>query len=147
MVVVGALAVSGCTAPRDSDPDPSGVPGASTAPTAPAAAMAIPGGTAADNLVPFTAVMDAVAATPARAQGRAYIDALVGAGFPRPEMEVTADLTTVGDPVDSLQFSVRWEGECLVGQVGPSVPAPTARVMPLLPGGTCLIGQTRPIDW
>jgi len=42
---------------------------------------------------------------------------------------------------------VRWSGECLVGQVGPSTPEPVAVVLPLVPTGTCLIGQTRPIDW
>lgn len=107
----------------------------------------MPEGSAAENLPWFTAVMNQVAATDARVQGRAYIDALVAAGFPRADMQVTNDVTTVGDPADSIQFSVRWDGECLVGQVGPSTPVPTALVLPLLSGDTCLIGQTRPIDW
>ncbi len=107
----------------------------------------MPEGTATDNLPLFAAVMNQVAATDARVQGRAYIDALVAAGFPKAAMEVTNDLTTVGNPADSIQFSVRWDDECLVGQVGPSTPAPTALVLPLVPGDTCLIGQTRPIDW
>lgn len=109
--------------------------------------MLVADGSAADNLPLFTAVMTQVAATDARAQGRAYVDALVAAGFPKADMQVTNDLTTVGNPADSIQFSVRWDGECLVGQVGPSTPAPTALVLPLLSGDSCLIGQTRPIDW
>lgn len=109
--------------------------------------MFVPDGSAADNLPLFTQVMDTVAATEASVQGRAYIDALVAAGFPKDAMEVTRDLTTVGNAAESIQFSVQWAGECLVGQVGPSVPTPTALVLPLVPGDTCLIGQTRPIDW
>jgi len=81
------------------------------------------------------------------ARGRDYIDALVSAGFPKDAMQVTRDETSVGDPADSIQFSVRVGEECLVGQVGPSVPRPTALVMPGLPEGECLVGQTRPIDW
>ncbi|OYC96189.1 hypothetical protein CI089_10920 [Microbacterium sp. Yaish 1] len=91
--------------------------------------------------------MNQVAAGPESVAGRAYIDALVAAGFDKSAMQVTADRTSVDDPVDSLQFSVLWAGECLVGQVGPSTPAPTAMVLPELPSGGCLIGQTRPIDW
>lgn len=106
-----------------------------------------PEGSAADNLPVFVSVMESVASSPDAVAGRAYVDALVAAGFDKAAMQVTADRTSVDDPVDSLQFSVLWQGECLVGQVGPSTPAPTALVMPELPSGGCLIGLTRPIDW
>ncbi|REJ04869.1 hypothetical protein DY023_12480 [Microbacterium bovistercoris] len=83
-----------------------------------------------------------------RAEGRAYIDALVAAGFPRERMQVTEDETTVGNPVESLQFSVAWgDAECLVGQVGPSTGDPVTAVLPQLAEGRCLVGTTRPIDW
>ncbi|MBT8798863.1 hypothetical protein J0P97_12385 [Microbacterium flavum] len=119
-------------------------PSASPTPTGP---VLLPEGTAQENLPFFTAIMNQVAATEQRWQGRAYVDALVAAGFPKDAMELTNDLTTVGNGADSIQFSVRWSGECLVGQVGPSTPTPTALVLPQVPGGTCLVGQTRPIDW
>ncbi len=127
-------------------------PATSTAPTpAPTTtegpAPLSPESTAADNLPLFSEVMNQVAASQDSVAGRAYIDALVAAGFDKSTMQVTADRTSVDDPVDSLQFSVLWAGECLVGQVGPSTPAPTATVLPELPSGGCLIGQTRPIDW
>lgn len=140
---IGAVGASGC-APSPADPPASSSPDPS--PTATGAVL-LPEGSAADNLPLFTQVMDGVAATDARVQGRAYVDALVAAGFPKADMEVTNDQTTVGNPADSIQFSVRWDGECLVGQVGPSIAVPTAMVLPLVPGDTCLIGQTRPIDW
>ncbi|QLD13136.1 hypothetical protein HW566_00515 [Microbacterium oleivorans] len=91
--------------------------------------------------------MRSVASSAESVAGRAYIDALVAAGFDKGAMQVTADRTSVGDPVDSLQFSVSWQGECLVGQVGPSTPAPTALVLPELDSGGCLVGDTRSIDW
>ncbi|WP_431800870.1 DUF6993 domain-containing protein [Microbacterium sp. bgisy203] len=148
-VVAGILLFAGCTP----TPEPSPSTSASTAAPAPSATptptgpVLVPDGSAADNLPLFTAVMDQVAATDARAQGRAYVDALVAAGFDKAAMEVTNDQTTVGNPADSIQFSVKWGEECLVGQVGPSTPVPTALVLPLTPSGTCLVGQTRPIDW
>lgn len=146
-MIVGVLSFAACT--PTPTPTPTQTTAASTAtptptPTGPAL---VPDGSAEDNLPLFAQVVNTAAATDARAQGRAYIDALVAAGFPKAQMQVTNDLTTVGNPADSIQFSVKWAGECLVGQVGPSTPAPTALVLPLVPGDTCLIGQTRPIDW
>ncbi len=63
-------------------------------------------------------------------------------------MQVTPDTSTVGNPAESLQFSVRWgEKECLVGQVGPSTGEPVTTVMSQLAEGRCLVGETLPIDW
>lgn len=150
-LVVAVLALTGCAPAAAPDPAPAtataappATPTPSPTPTGP---VLVPGGSATQNLPLFQAVMNAVAATEARAQGAAYVDALAAAGFDKSDMQVTDDVTTVGDQADSIQFSVRWAGECLVGQVGPSIPAPTALVLPLLPGEACLIGQTRPIDW
>lgn len=110
--------------------------------------MLVPDGTAEDNLPLFTAVTEEVWASDQRAQGRAYIDALVAAGFDKEAMQVTEDETTVGNAVESLQFSVRWgDTECLVGQVGPSTGDPVTMVMDQLAEGRCLIGDTRAIDW
>lgn len=146
--MIGAFAVAGCAPTAAPAPTPTATATATATPSpTPTGPVLVPEGTATDNLPLFTAIMNQIAATDARAQGRAYIDALVAAGFPKTGMQVTNDLTTVGNPADSIQFSVRWDDECLVGQVGPSTPAPTALVLPLLPGDTCLIGQTRPIDW
>lgn len=146
-VLLAAVLLTACTAspvpgPTTAAPTPSVTP--SPTPTGP---VLLPDGSAADNLPLFTAVMEQVWATEARVQGRAYVDALVAAGFPRATMEVTADQTSVGNPADAIQFAVGWAGECLVGQVGPSTPAPTALVLPALPEGDCLIGVTRAIDW
>ncbi|MCT9820268.1 hypothetical protein N3K63_08220 [Microbacterium sp. W1N] len=147
LVGAGALLLAGCTqAPAPEPTTPSATVTSTPTPT-PTGPVLVPEGSATDNLPLFTTVMNDVWATDARVQGRAYVDALVAAGFPKTAMQVTNDATSVGNPADSIQFSVVWAGECLVGQVGPSTPAPTALVMPELPAGDCLIGNTRAIDW
>ena len=149
-----ALILTACSAPEvASSPEPA----ASTAtpspaiPTAPpsddAPVTLVPEGTAADNLPIFAAVTATVWPTPEQVSGRAYIDALVAAGFDKAAMQVTHDQSTVGNAAESIQFSVRWGEECLVGQVGPAIGAPVTVVVPLLAEGTCLVGDTRPIDW
>ncbi|MDQ7877619.1 hypothetical protein Q9R08_06490 [Microbacterium sp. QXD-8] len=122
-------------------------PGPSSTPESPAEATLMPDGTAADNLPLFAAVTAAVWASEGRVTGRAYVDALAAAGFDKAAMQVTADQTTVGNPAESIQFAVRWGDECLVGQVGPATGNPVTVVVPVLAEGTCLVGQTRPIDW
>lgn len=108
----------------------------------------IPDGTAEENLPLFSEVAAQVWASDQRGSGRAYIDALIAAGFDRESMQVTQDVTTVGNPAESLQFSVRWgAGECIIGQVGPSTGEPVTAVMPQLAEGRCLVGTTRAIDW
>lgn len=109
--------------------------------------MLVPDGTAADNLPLFTAITESVWATAGRVAGRAYVDALVAAGFDKGAMQVTNDTSTVGNPAESIQFSVLWGDECLVGQVGPATGEPFTVVVPVLAEGRCLVGETRPIDW
>ncbi|GAA3770146.1 hypothetical protein GCM10022240_23060 [Microbacterium kribbense] len=144
--VVAGPATTGTVAPPASvSPppvvEPSGTPGATS--TQPHAA-----GTAQQNLPRFRAVVAQVAAGAGKVEGRAYIDALVTAGFDKKAMQVTQDQSTVGHPAESIEFSVRWpDGQCLVGQVGPDTGAPVTTVLPGLAGGGCLLGATRVIDW
>lgn len=144
--MTAALLLSGCGPAASPTLRPTQVsPSASAAPVAPAYT---PDGTASDNLPLFTDTVAQVWGTDQRVSGRAYIDALVVAGFDRAAMQVTQDVSTVGNPAESLQFSVRWGAtECLVGQVGPSTGDPVTAVLPQLADGRCLIGTTRAIDW
>ena len=145
-----AAALTGCTpdaAPAPSGSAQQGTPGPSPTQDVPADPVLVPDGTAADNLPVFAEVTASVWASGDRAAGRAYIDALVAAGFDKSAMQVTNDESTVGNPAESIQFSVRWGDECLIGQVGPATGDPVTVVVPVLAEGTCLVGQTRPIDW
>ncbi|HEX5729264.1 MAG TPA: hypothetical protein VFX99_07555 [Microbacterium sp.] len=146
------LALAGCSnaAPTlSAQPSASAAPSASATPSPalPTERALVPEGTAEENLPLFSDVIAAVWATPDNVAGRAYIDALIAAGFDRSAMQVTPDQTTVGNPAESIQFSVRWGDECLVGQVGPATGTPVTAVVPVLGEGSCLVGQTRPIDW
>ena len=114
----------------------------------------LPNGTAvviahkdSDNLAFFDSVNLAVVAANDSAGGRDFIDALTAAGFDRSAMQVTADRTTVDLQAGSVQFSVRFDDECLVGQYGPESGGYHGAVRPALGHGGCLVGQTRPIDW
>ncbi|WP_233441048.1 DUF6993 domain-containing protein [Microbacterium paludicola] len=155
LAVAVATVLAGCDAGAET-PQPSVSAPAASAPTAsatatpsaPAEPVLVPEGSADDNLPFFTAVTEEVWASDRRAEGRAYIDALVEAGFDKATMQVTQDYSTVGNPAESMQFSVLWQEECLVGQVGPDIGEAITRVLPALQGGTvCLLGETRPIDW
>ncbi|MDF2492590.1 MAG: hypothetical protein K0R60_1080 [Microbacterium sp.] len=147
LVLAGAIALSGCTG---GDPAPSASATASaddaSTPSAAPAAL-VPGGTADENLPYFGGIVEQVWAGADRASGRAYVDALVAAGFDKAAMQVTADQSTVGNAAESIQFSVRWGEECLIGQVGPATGEPLSVVAEGLPDGGCLLGRTRVIDW
>ncbi|MGM7665684.1 DUF6993 domain-containing protein [Microbacterium sp. A93] len=148
-MLLAGLALAACTS--EATPEPEDTTTSAPAPTAsstPEGPTFHIDGTAEDNLPIFTAVVEQVSASPENAAGRAYIDALVAAGFDRAGMQVTQDATTVGNPAESLQFSVRWGDDlCLIGQVGPSTGAPVTAIMDQLAEGRCLIGNTRSIDW
>lgn len=145
-----ALGLGGCT--TGPAPEPTGPSAGPTSPapteTAQAPPELVPNGSATDNLPYFEHIVREVWATPERSQGRAYIDALVEAGFHKRDMQVTRDRTTLGDAADSILFSVAWDAEeCLIGQVGPSTGEPVVAVMAQISFGRCLIGETRPINW
>lgn len=141
--------LAGCAPEPGAVPRPTatGASGSVSPSAPPAPAELVPEGTATDNLPFFAQVVETVWASADSASGRAYIDALAAAGFPKDAMEVTADTTTIGNAAESIQFAVAWQEECLIGQVGPATGDPVTEVVPLLAEGGCLIGRTRPIDW
>jgi len=149
-VLVALLGLSACTgeSPAPASSAPPADTGATTAPpTAAAPVTLVSDGSAADNLPYFSRIVADVWAGPDNVAGRSYIDALTAAGFDKSAMQVTQDESTIGNPAESIEFSVRWGDQCLVGQVGPSIGSPVSTVLPGLAGGGCLIGNTRAIDW
>ncbi|WP_350349712.1 hypothetical protein ABIQ69_07355 [Agromyces sp. G08B096] len=142
------IVLAACTA---GDPQPTATPESSPSPRptpteAPAPTLR-PELSAAENLAYFDSVNQAVVTADPNAGGRAFIDALVAAGFDKAAMQVTADRTTIDLAADSVQFSVLFQGECLIGQYGPNSGGYHGAVRPVLGTGACLVGQTRPIDW
>lgn len=143
VAALAALVLAGCV---DADPAPVPTGPSTEAPVPPAEPELDLEGTAADNLAYFDKVNgDFLAAGNTDTDGRAFIDNLVAAGFPKTDMEVTSDRTAIGGVADNVQFAVRLNGTCLIGQYGNVSYASTTA--PLLATGRCLVGQTRPIDW
>lgn len=141
------LALAACTSPA---PQPTATaeptaPSESPAPVEPPALN--PDGTAADNLAYFDSIARSVLDAAPEAGGEAFINALVAGGFVKADMEVGFDRTSVDLAADSVQWSVRFNGECLIGQFGPASGGYHSIVTPILTTGSCLIGTTRPIDW
>ena len=144
------IAVAGCAPAGDPAPTASATASAATPAASSPVASPTPTATASGadgRLADFRATVQSVWDDSRSVAGRDYVDALIAAGFAKADMQVTFDETSVGDPADSIQFAVRVADDCLIGQVGPSVSRPTALVMPGLSDGTCLLGETRPIDW
>ena len=102
-------------------------------------------GTANDNKVYFDYVNKKFIAQGGDLSGRPIIDNLVKAGFPKVDMELTPDRTTVNLAADNISFSVRFGKSCLIGQYGNTGYAST--VQKLLSTSKCLVGTTRTIDW
>jgi hypothetical protein len=142
------LALAGCASPAP-QPTPqatgSATPSATPEPTE--APTLNPDGTAADNLAYFDGVAQSVLAAAPEAGGEAFVNALVAGGFAKADMEVGFDRTSVDLAADSVQWSVRFNEGCLIGQFGPASGGYQSMVTPILATGSCLIGATRPIDW
>ncbi len=144
-----AITITACTAetPAPAPTRTATAPATPSTPATPSAPALVPEGSAEENLPLFAQIVAEVWAGAEPTAGRAYVDALAAAGFDRSAMQLTPDESTVGNPAESIQFSVRWGQECLVGQVGPATGEPVTAVLPGLADGGCLVGRTRPIDW
>jgi hypothetical protein len=149
MIVLASATLVSCTGvptdpaePSSSTKPASAAPG--PAPTAAADPELVRGGSADDNRAYFDFVNTASLAD-GNPGGRPVIDNLVAAGFDKAAMQVTADRTPRGSAVDSLQFSVRIDDDCLIGQADGGGYVST--VAPALESGACLVGRTRAIDW
>lgn len=151
VVVAGAtvLALAAC-APGEAAPTAPATPRASSTPVPePTAepALLIPEGSAAENLPYFDQLAAGVLAADPAAGGEAFVNALVAGGFDKAAMEVGFDRTSVDLAADSVQWSVRFNDGCMIGQFGPASGGYHSIATPVLSTGTCLIGTTRPIDW
>jgi len=142
------LIVSGCSAlPTKSAPTASHSAAATPTAKPTAAPVFDPAGDAKVNLPFFNHVALGVLAANPEAGGAEFIDALSAGGFDKAQMQVTPDRTAVDLAADSIQFSVRINDECLIGQTGPATQGYHSMVAPILATGMCLVGTTRQIDW
>jgi hypothetical protein len=137
------LTLAGCVETPTPTPTPTTTASASATPEPdPEINLA---GTASDNHAFFDLINSELIAAGGTLDGRAFIDNLVAAGYPKADLEVTPDRTAINIAADNIQFSVRLNGTCLIGQYGNIGYASTTA--DVLSTGRCLVGQTRPIDW
>lgn len=102
-------------------------------------------GTAAQNQGYFDQVNLALISAGGTLDGAAFVNSLEVAGYLKATMEVTPDRTAADNASDNIQFSVRLNGTCLIGQYGNTGYSSTYG--PQLSDDRCLIGTTRPIDF
>lgn len=105
-----------------------------------------PDGSAAENLPFFDYTNIMMILNGDDIGGPQIIDGLAAAGFDKSQMQVSRDTTPTGLQADSIQFSVAFHDECLIGQWGSSTGYHSMVAQPL-GTGQCLVGETRPIDW
>lgn len=142
VAVLVAIAFTGCT---PSAPTPTKTPAPSASSSASAAPTIDLDGTAGQNQAYFDEVNRKFIAAGGDLTGRPFIDNLVKAGFPKIDMELTPDRTSVNLQADNIEFSIRFGGTCLIGQYGNV--GYTSTVTTTLGTNRCLVGVTRPIDW
>lgn len=147
VALLAALVLAGCTTAPVVEPTakPSASASASPTPTEAPDPVLIPTGDATANLPFFDFVNRNLLATVPTPNGQQIVENLVAAGFAKADMEITPDTTVGKEAAGSIQFSVRLNGSCLVGQTGEA--GYNAVAGPLLGTGKCLVGTTRTIDF
>jgi hypothetical protein len=144
VVLASAMLLVGCT-PAAPPPAPARTASKAPSPTPTATPTIALQGNAAENLPYFDRVNKALIAKGGTLDGRAFIDNLVAAGYPKNAMEVTPDKTSVNLDADNIEFSVLLGRTCLIGEYGNIGYASTAQRV--FSTGRCLAGKTRKIDW
>lgn len=143
VVVATAMLLAGCT--PAAPPAPARTASVAPSPTPTASPTIALEGNAAENLPYFDEVNKALIAKGGTLNGRAFIDNLVAAGYPKNVMEVTPDKTSVNLDADNIEFSVLLGRTCLIGEYGNIGYASTSQKV--FSTGRCLAGKTRKIDW
>jgi hypothetical protein len=145
VALASAVLLAGCTPAPAASPAPARTASTAPSPTPTASPTIDLDGNASENLPYFDAVNKALIAKGGTLDGRAFIDNLVAAGYPKNAMEVTPDKTSVNLDADNIEFSVLLGRTCLIGEYGNIGYASTAQKV--FSTGRCLAGKTRKIDW
>jgi hypothetical protein len=144
LAAAASIALAGCV-PSEPMPTPTGSKSATPTPTPTPVPTLDPTGTAEENFPFWKQLVKGMSAAYGMADGSVMIQSLVDNGFNKADMELTPNETAIGERADSVIFSVRFDGQCFIGQIFPD--RYSATLAPLLATGNCLIGTTRPIDF
>ena len=147
VAIAGVLVLAGCVpgAPAPVPAETAALPSSTPTSSANALPELVPGGTAKDNQPYFDRVNLSYFNANDMGTSRGIVDNLVAAGFRKQDIEITADRTSIDLKADSIIFSVRLKGECLIGDF--TATTIKSMVAPILGTGGCLIGKTVTIDW
>jgi hypothetical protein len=149
IVLTASIALTACTGGSEPAPVVSGSAAASsssgsaTASSTPSPSATISAAAQA-ALGKFDAANKQIAASTASPTDAQIVSALVAAGFAKSAMEITADQTTIGRHVDSIEVAVKVGPTCLLG--GFNGNAYSSETAPVLSTGKCLVGNTAPIS-
>jgi hypothetical protein len=145
LAAAALLTIVGCV-PTSPMPTPTSTGKSSTpTPTPTVAPKLDPTGTAEENFEFWEYLVGQMSDAYQMADGSVMIQSLVDNGFDKGAMELTPNETAIGETADSVIFSVRFAGECLIGQIFSD--GYNATRQPILSTGKCLVGTTRPIDF
>ncbi|MFJ6454586.1 DUF6993 domain-containing protein [Paenarthrobacter sp. NPDC091669] len=137
LAVAVTVALAGCTSSTGSTAQPGTIPAPSTAaqPTAP-----VDPAVAATSETVETTLKNLVAGNPKPDQ-EALRSALVSAGIPKANVEVSVSRTPTGLDVDALEAAALTGESCVMGQIRDGGVLVT--VLPLLATGKCFVGDAR----
>lgn len=105
----------------------------------------IPEGTAAANKAYFDWVILSYLASKPTYNDESLVAALVAAGFTTADIEITPSTTGTNLAADSITVAVAIGDNCLIGQRMRNDEYASS-VEKLLSSGTCLVGETQPIN-
>lgn len=108
------------------------------------AAQFLPDEDASANQAYFEQVLAEAGAGQLKVSGPDVIQALIDAGFPQDDIDITPDTSLIALPADSVGVAVSWKGQCLIGQytdqwLATDVAAPVA-------DGSCLVHEVETLD-
>ncbi|WP_232481323.1 DUF6993 domain-containing protein [Arthrobacter sp. YN] len=137
LAIAVTVALTGCTSSTGSTAQPGTVPAPST--SAQATAPVDPA-VAATSATVETTLKNLVAGNPKPDQ-EALRSALVSAGIPKANVEVSVSRTPTGLDVDALEAAALTGESCIVGQIRDGGVLVT--VLPVLATGKCFVGDAR----
>ena len=146
IAALAAVTLSSCALLAGPVPN---TPERETVPVPEVAPELVPDGSAEENLPYFTEVLRGFSEGAEEVRGQQVSTAVIDAGFPRENMQVSFDKTKTDLVADAIYVSVKIDDSCLLGQVMTEDRSFVARVDPAVGPNNdiCLIGQTRVIDW
>lgn len=139
LVIIAALALSACTAPSPERPM-AGITSSSPAAQQPGSGTSMDPVVVATSTTVEATLKKIVAASP-KPDTESVRAALVSAGIPKANVEVSVSRTPTGLDVDALEAAALAGDSCVMGQIRDG--GVVMSVLPVLATGKCFVGSVR----